>query len=95
MGVNPTTKKWEEQSRWGGVWTENVVQAIARDLMVEAQMRLDKAGYTTAIHVHDELLTEHRKGDLEAFKALMAETPKWAEDLPVKVDGWRGPRYKK
>ncbi len=94
-GVNPKTKKWEDQKTWGGTLTENVVQAIARDLMVCAMLRLEKAGYQTAIHVHDELLTEHPDGDIEEFKKLMALTPSWAGGLPVKVDGWAGSRYKK
>ena len=94
-GVNPKTKKWEEQKTWGGILTENVVQAIARDLMVYAMLRLEKAGYKTAIHVHDELLTEHPDGDIEIFKKLMALTPSWAEGLPVKVDAWVDVRYHK
>ena len=94
-GVNPKTKKWEEQKTWGGTLTENVVQAIARDLMVYAMLRLEKAGYKTTIHVHDELLTEHLDGDIEIFKKLMALTPSWAEGLPVKVDAWVDVRYHK
>lgn len=96
-GVNSLTKKWVYGPTYGGKLTENVVQAIARDLMAEAMLRIDRAGFDIVLSVHDELLAEASIGekDLEEFKTLMAELPHWAEGLPVRVEGWKGPRYKK
>lgn len=96
-GSNSVTKKWELQKTWGGTLTENVVQAIARDLMVEAQYRVEVNGYDLLLSVHDELLAEREInfGDLEEFENLMSEIPEWAPGCPVVAKGWRGNRYRK
>lgn len=94
--VNSMTKKWENGSTYGGKLTENVVQAVARDLMAEAMLRVDESNFDVVLSVHDELLAEDDEaGRLEEFRNLMAETPKWAVGLPVKVDAWEGKRYRK
>jgi DNA polymerase len=96
-GVNGLTRKWEESSTYGGKLTENVVQAIARDLMAEAMLRIEKAGYEIVLTVHDELLAERKKGfgDLKHFCDLMNESPEWAKGCPINVEGWQGDRYRK
>ena len=96
-GVNSLTRKWEKQRTWGGVLTENVVQATARDLLVDAMLRLQKNGYTNSFTVHDEIITENSAmlGDEDEFKKIMCEVPSWAKGIPVDVDVWSGPRYKK
>ncbi len=94
-GVHPKTKQWIAQKTWGGVLTENVVQAVARDIMVEASLRLEKAGYLMDLSVHDELLTEKRGGSIGEFQKLMAQPPVWGLDIPIAVEAWDGPRYAK
>lgn len=94
--VNALTKKWENGSTYGGRLTENVVQAVARDLMAEAMLRVDEMHFNVVLSVHDELLVEDiEEGKLELFRNLMAEVPEWAKGLPVKVDAWEGKRYRK
>lgn len=96
-GVNPLTRKWESSGTYGGRLTENVVQAISRDLMASAMLRIERADYELILTVHDEILAERWKGygNVPDFEALMAELPEWAEGCPVKVEGWSGPRYRK
>jgi DNA polymerase len=96
-GVDQYTRKWTLAKTYGGKLCENVVQAIARDLMAAAMLRCEDVGYELLLTVHDELLTERRKdqGDLDEFKNLMAEVPEWGIGLPVKVEAWKGPRYHK
>jgi DNA polymerase len=95
-GENPKTKKWENAGTYGGRLTENVVQAVARDVMVEAQLRAEDAGFNALFSVHDELVNEcKRTNRLAEFEAIMAESPEWAEGLPIRVKAWEGIRYKK
>lgn len=96
-GVDGISKKWVYAGTYGGKLTENVVSAIARDLMAEAMLRLEAQGYGIVLSVHDELLAERDRGTgrLDEFEKLMATVPPWACGLPVKVSGWTGPRYKK
>lgn len=89
---------WGRIRTYGGMLTENVVQAISRDLMVEGMIRVEKAGYPIILTVHDELVGEPDDGfgSLKEFCALMAgPTPKWATGCPISVEGWEGYRYKK
>lgn len=98
MGVDSQRGyKWTRLHTYGGKLVENVVQALCRDIMAEAQLRLEAAGYRTVLTVHDEALAEVPKGrgSLEEFERIMSEVPSWAEGFPVKAEGWRGERYRK
>ena len=77
--------------------TENVVQAISRDLMVEAVIRVEDKGYMVVLTVHDEVISEDEEdfGSQEDFDRLMAETPPWAEGCPIAVEGGTITRYQK
>lgn len=96
-GVNGYTRKWEEQGTYGGKLTENITQAIARDFMAEAMLRIDDAGFDIILTVHDELLAENAPtpGNLEHFIELMTIVPEWGQGCPIDADGWSGERYRK
>lgn len=97
MSVNAKTKKWEREHTYGGKLVENIVQAISRDLMVEAMYLLEDAGYKVLITVHDEVVTEKEmgKGTVEEFERLMSEVPEWAEGFPIGAEAYRARRYRK
>jgi DNA polymerase bacteriophage-type len=80
---------------YGGLWTENVVSGIARDILVEAMFRVEAAGYQIVLHVHDELVAEVLQsfGSEQEFVHLMTRRPAWALDLPIAASAWSGPRY--
>lgn len=76
----------------------NCAQAVSRDLLADAMLRLDAAGYPIVMHVHDEIIAEvpHGFGSVEEFERIMGTPPAWAADWPIKAaDGWRGLRYRK
>jgi DNA polymerase len=87
--------KFIENRAWCGLLTENVVQAVARDLLVAAMQRLEAAGYPIIMHVHDEIVAEVPIGigSAEEFARIMSEVPTWAEGLPVTVKAHNGPRF--
>jgi DNA polymerase len=97
MGVDGMTRQWRRHYTYGGHLTENVVSAIARDLLAAGIMRLDDAGYRPLLTVHDEVISEppNGHGSMEEFLKLLTILPRWAEDLPVAADGWEGERYRK
>lgn len=70
------------------VLVENLVQATARDLMAAAMMRLDQANFYIVFHVHDSIVAEIDKRDVDGpqrMAAIMSEVPEWAKGLPVAV----------
>ena len=83
------------QGAYGGLWTENVVSGIARDLLAEAMLRIEAAGYPIVLHVHDEIVAKCRKASaaLDEFTRLMTRKPAWALDLPIAAKAWTGKRY--
>jgi DNA polymerase len=102
MGWNSDYKKgpigWTRLDTWGGKLTENVVQAVSRDLLAFAMPPLERAGYPIVLHVHDEIVSEipAGSGDVAEFEKIMSTVPAWAEGWPVKAaGGWRGKRYRK
>jgi DNA polymerase len=82
---------------YGGLWTENVVSAISRDLLAAALLRLEQAGYHIVLHVHDEAIAEVPIGfgSIEEFTRLMTTPPSWALALPIAAHAWSGPRFAK
>jgi len=88
---------WRDVRGWHGVFVENVVAGISRDLLAAAMQRVEAAGYPVTLHVHDELVAEVPEdfGSVEDFVALMLELPDWAAALPIAAKGWRRQRYAK
>jgi DNA polymerase len=99
-GEDAVTRKWVNAKTYGGKLTENVIQAIARDLMAEAMLQIEDAGpWRIVLSVHDELIAERpidaKWANLQQFCQLMANIPAWASGCPVKAEGWSGDRYQK
>lgn len=95
--VDGYTRKWTETSIWGGVFTNHIVQGIARDLMVNGVIQIENAGYQFLLSVHDEGLSEHQNGEgsVEEYTRLMTTLPNWAKGCPITAEGWSDERYRK
>ena len=96
-GTNQETKQWTQVDTYGGKLTENIVQAIARDLLAFAMMNVSKGtirhSYEIVMHIHDEVIAEIADDGTatEAYDdmvKLMSVPPKWAADLPLRADGY-------
>ena len=96
MGQNQTTRKWEKTDTWGGKLVENIVQAVARDCLAVAMVRLDAAGYQIVFHVHDEVVIEAPDGSRWQDAAdIMGEPIDWAPGLLLRGDGYETKFYMK
>ena len=89
-------KKWLRLESYGPKFVENIVQATARDILVEAMRRLEAAGYQIVMHVHDEAVIEAPvDSSLEDICAIMGQTPAWAGGLLLRADGYVCDFYQK
>lgn len=91
------TKKWERIETYGPKLVENIIQAIARDLLAEAMIRVANRGYDIVMHCHDEIIVETPigQGSLKDLCEVMAIQPVWAKGLPLRADGFECDHYKK
>ncbi len=96
-GVNPVTRQWERSALYGGLIVENIVQAVSRDLMADAKLALEAAGYPVMLSVHDEIVADVPEGfgSLKEFEQIIETPPAWAAGWPIKADGKEGFRYGK
>ena len=91
-GVDQKTHQWGPVTTWGGKLVENAVQAIARDCLVDAAIRIEQAILgELVLSIHDELLWECaiETADIRAksIKAEVEKSPVFAPDLPIAADG--------
>lgn len=98
------TGKTKEQT-YGGKLVENIVQAIARDVLADAINRISGAlgagGIKAPIvlHVHDEVVmeakAEYAKRVQELLEEIFSTPPSWAAGLPLKGESFISDYYKK
>lgn len=99
QGIIQETKQWGCVDTYGGKLTENIVQAVARDLLGNSMKNLTEAGFPIVAHIHDECLVEVPEANaLEQYaemERVMSTAPAWAEGLPLNADGYVTPFYLK
>lgn len=88
-----------EKAFWGGVLTENLVQAVSRDIFFEGYLRLEDAGIPNVLRIYDEFLAIVLEDEAEEKAKLMEELmtipPTWAPDLPIGAEVKILTRYEK
>ena len=88
-----STKKWERLESYGPKFVENIVQAVSRDLLMNAMKTLSRCFICG--HVHDELIIECSPDvSLDAICEQMGRTPEWIDGLLLRADGYETEFYK-
>lgn len=97
MGVDSKTKRYQRFALYGGLATENCVQAIARDLMASGMLAAEEAGYPIVLTIHDEAVAEVPEGfgSVEEFERVLCARDAWAASIPVVASGYAADRYRK
>jgi DNA polymerase len=97
MGVDTYTRQWMRLQTYGGKLDENADQAFSRDLLCNAALALDAAGYSIVGTEHDKVILEvpEKFGSVDEIKKLMLTQPGYAAGLPLATDGKRMRRYGK
>lgn len=99
MGLDQNTRKWVRIDSHGGKMTENLVQAIARDILQLGLFEADRRGYYVVFHVHDEINAEHDEDDWEhdaaGLRECMIIRPEWAHDIPLNASAATWHFYRK
>ena len=95
MGV--AEGKWTIKRLYGGLIAENVTQAVARDFLCDAMLRLDRKGFLIISHVHDEVVVEQGIFDDQEKQVcrIMTEVPAWGQGCPIAVEGTTSQWYRK
>ena len=96
-GIDPTTKKSKRLTTYGGKLVENIVQAIARDVLAQAMMNLKNHGFNIVMHVHDEIVLEVENGvsSVEEVCEIMCKENRYLKGLNLRADGFESNYYKK
>lgn len=92
-----TGNKWQGLESYGAKIVENCCQGMCRDILAEAMLRVEKAGFNIVGHVHDEMIVEVPKGigSVQEICDIMSVSPDWCSDLPLSADGYECEFYKK
>jgi len=82
---------------YGGLITQNICQAVARDLLVNGMLIAEENGYPIILHCHDEAVAMVNKntGSIGDFIEQLCMLPDWAQGLPLAAEGEVAVRYKK
>ncbi len=89
MTIDSKTKQYVRRKSYGGLLTENIVQAISRDVLAEAIIQCDIAYLPVILQVHDEIVcevdddNEQLEDAYNTFNAIMNSVPDWAKGLPL------------
>lgn len=87
--------KWRTDT-YGGRLVENATQAVARDVLGSALVRLENAGYSVVGHIHDEVIVEGAsKTSVADVRRIMVTPLEWSAGLPLDAAGYTCDRYRK
>lgn len=102
--LEPTIDGWQYKYRnrstrhlYGGAVLENIVQALARIVISDAEMFLFKRGIASAMQAHDELVYSILKEKVATFvpvlEKVLTRVPAWMPNLPLACEIGVGDNY--
>src|SRR5690606_23889820 len=93
----PLGSGWVKTDTFGGSLTENIIQALTRDILRDGMIAADKAGFRIVGNVHDEVIAEgdNNPDDLRELERIVCESSPGAEGLPLAAEGYIAKRYRK
>lgn len=81
---------------YGGLITENIDQAVSRDILCDSLIATENAGLPIVLHVHDEIVTElEDAGQLYDLARIMVTGQPWSQGIPLAVEGFTCDHYTK
>lgn len=96
-GLDQVKKIWIKMQAYGGLLTENITQAIARDILAESMYKMRHL--QILMHIHDEIVVEAEDSiaaeTLVEMEEIMSNGPSWSTGLPLKGDGYISKFYRK
>ena len=97
MGVDQQTRRWVRVETWGGKLVENLVQAVARDILRDKMLALNALGYDIRAHVHDEVIISvpWQEVGSERVSAIMGAELPWTHGLPLSAESYECEYYQK
>jgi hypothetical protein len=105
MQENVLFGKWDakglqENRLYGGLICENIVQAVARDILLAGMLEAEKIGFIVIMTIHDEVVAESKLDSKLTYKDLehaMTITPEWAEGMGfvLAAEGYDAAYYRK
>ena len=82
---------------WGGKFTQNCIEALARIVLGDAMLELRRQGFLIPLHTSDEIVLCVCDESVDNAKAAMLKAmttpPEWMPDLPLAVKIGTGKRY--
>jgi DNA polymerase len=94
-----SVKGWGRRPLSPGLMTENIVQALAREVMADGMLRAAASGHRIVLTVHDEVVVEVEErlaaARLRSLAGILSAPPPWAAGLPLAVEGKVLTRYGK
>lgn len=94
------SKGAQEKDLYGGLICENIVQAVARDILLNGMFEAEKAGFKIVMTIHDEIASEvplDSPLNLGVLLSCMSKCPKWGAGmgLVLSAEGYENRFYKK
>lgn len=90
--------EWVRESLYGGLLANAITQGLSRDILVDAMLEVDAAGFPIVLHVHDEIDAEIDDSDPRTHDDMIAIMLRQAAKypgLPLAAAGFTAKRYRK